>query len=96
MRSLLAGALALGVAATGLLTAAPAKADDHWHGHGHWGHWDHHPHGPVFVPAPPVRYYAVPRYLYAPPPPAIYVPPPPPPYYYAPSGVSLNVAIPLR
>ncbi len=93
MRSIIAGALAFGIAAAGLLSAAPAKADDHWHGRGgHWDHhWDHHYRGPVYAPRPVVRYYPAPGYVYVPPP-----PPPPVDYYGPPAGVSLNLAIPLR
>jgi hypothetical protein len=95
MRSLIAGALVIGTLAAGLLSAAPARADDHWRGHDHWDHhgdhWDHHYRGPVYVPAPVVRYYPAPRYVYVP-------PPPPPVYYYEPepAGVNLNFTFPLR
>jgi hypothetical protein len=91
--------------ALGLLTVAPAFADDDDEGrHGREGR---HEHGwreherwgwgpPAYVrPAPPpvVYYGGPPPVYYAPPPPVYYAPPPPPVVYGSPS---LNVVVPLN
>ncbi len=94
MRSLRLAILALALAGSAVLVAAPAHADrDDWHHgwHGHWhGDWHHgwrRPWGVVVAPPP----------VYYPPPPAYY---PPPPVYYAPPPVvyapGFNIGIGVR
>lgn len=92
----LAGILA---AAIGVLSAAPALADEGWHrGHDrdgwrgpHNAYYAHPRHGYYYGPPPRVYYAPPPRIYYAPPPPVYYVPPP---VYYGVPGIS--VVIPLH
>jgi hypothetical protein len=99
MRSFRFAVVALVLAGSAVLAAAPARADrDDWHHgwHGRWhGDWHHgwhpgwrRPWGEVAVP-PPVYYPPPPVYY---PPPPVYYAPPPPPVVYAP-GLSIGIGV---
>jgi hypothetical protein len=87
------GAAGIAVMALGALSAAPALADEGWHGdrdHRGW-HESRHRH---YEYRGPHRYGPPPRVVYAPPPRVYYVPRPrvyyaPPPVYYDTPGISL-------